>query len=427
MSTIEEVLASLDTESKGQIPKTIPELLGVLEDTVRKRHQEDPEVAAKMYLLAGKAYLSINQAQAADRVLSSANKIYRVMLEKSGESQSEELADVIHNLGRVYFFYGKSALDDASDAKVSGRDEDELEFRAMQLKWFANAVDTYSEALAMRKGLLDSPNFDVAMTTQHLAAAIRELAVATRSMASDSDEENLERVQQYFDDSEFRFNEALSQWHELHGESSSQVASLINSLAQTASVRGRPDVAHARYMEAYEMALKHGTPEDDYRVGRAAKNLAMNHRSKQEWDESIVWLRKALPLLERREEASSTRLLEAKSWLVDSMLRTGQPTSEVLMHARNIEEVLLDPIYEKKTGEKINASALHVDVLVAMGREKEAGEQLHQSCEILGISPDDDPRLEARKILLQGVAVNTNNASEELIAALRTARYRWGR
>jgi tetratricopeptide (TPR) repeat protein len=422
VSTIEEVLASLDTESTGQMPNTIPELLGVLEDTVRTRLAEDPEVAARMYLLAGKAYLSINQTQAADDVLSSSHKLVGEMLEKQGETQSVELAEVIHNLGRVYFFYGDDARSDAANAGVAGRYEDQAKFQAMAIKWFEDSVDTYSEALAMRQTLYQSPHFDLAMTTQHLAAATRELAVAT--LAADSEPESVTKADAYFDASESRFNESLLQWHMLHGESSSQVASTINSLARTSLVRGRPKEALQRYMKAYEMVLEHGTPEEDYRVGRAGKNVGMAHRILGQWNDSIEWFREALPLLERREEVSSPRLLETKYWLVDSMLRAGRANSEALAHARNIEEAVLDPQYDKKPGEMINAVVLHIDVLAAMERTQEAQEQLLFGCDALGISPADDPRVEARRLLLEGE--EPENVSEELTAALRLARIRWG-
>lgn len=417
VNTIEAALGSLDTEKSGQMPKTIPEFLGVLEASVRERLGEDPEVAARLYVIAGKAYLSIQESQAADRVLSLAEKI----VAQDGD-ESEQLAMIVHNLGRVYFFYGVAARRDALNAGTAGRHEAEAEFRAMELKWFETAVATYTEALGMRARVLKRPHFDTAMSTQHLAAATRELAVSIRTIEG---EEAASRVEALFDASELKLGEALDHWQMLHGPSSSQVASTINSLARTAMVRDRPHEGLDRYLQAYQMAMEHGTPEEDYRIGRAAKNVAMAHRVLGDWEAAIEWLEEAVPLLEARGEPASDRVLEAKMWLVDSLLRTGRVSVEVLELAREVEKTVLAEENDKKRGAKVNAVVLKADVLAAMGRMKEASAVVDGAWKATGTAREGggDPRIEARAVLLDGRVIGS--PSRKLSEAMEVAKARW--
>ena len=274
----------------------------------------------------------------------------------------------------------------------------------------------------MRARVLKRPHFDTAMSTQHLAAATRELAVSIRTIEG---EEAASRVEALFDASELKLGEALDHWQMLHGPSSSQVASTINSLARTAMVRDRPREGLDRYLQAYQMAMEHGTPEEDYRIGRAAKNVAMAHRVLGDWEAAIEWLEEAVPLLEARGEPASDRVLEAKMWLVDSLLRTGRVSVEVLELAREVEKTVLAEENDKKRGAKVNAVVLKADVLAAMGRMKEASAVVDGAWKATGTAREGggDPRIEARAVLLDGRVIGS--PSRKLSEAMEVAKARW--
>ena len=171
------------------------------------------------------------------------------------------------------------------------------------------------------------------------------------------------------------------------------------------------------------MAIEHGTPEDDYRIGRAAKNVAMAHRSLEEWKASILWLEVAVPLLVAREEESSDRVLEAKIWLVDSMLRENYGLNAALELSEEVVKVMLASENGKNPMSQVNAVLLRGDVLAAMGRFDEAKVVVDGAWEVTENPRGDDPRIEARELLLAGDA--SVNPSEELAEALAIARARW--
>ena len=425
-------IASMDTEREGQMPQTASEFLAIWTKGIREELDEEPEMEAVLLTASGRGYIGLKNWELADEVLAEAEENIKEVFVGNRLRDSLLYAEILHQQARVDYGRGRAAIDDSDRAVLAGRPEEAQAYDEDAVRFFTSAVARYRNSLAIRTGQLEPPQEDLATSTHHLAAALRELAVSRQRLPSAA--ESSVELEALFDESNARFMEARSQWQVLEGESSGNLASVTNSLARTAYGRGRYDEALPLYRNALEMVTKHGDPNEVYRIGLAFKNYGMAHRAVEQWVESIAPLESSIDLLSNRYGPTDSRTLMAQEWLADSILRAGLDGSRAVSLAEITFEGRCAESEQYDYDLFVDTGVLLVDALMAEKRWESARSQFEELMSMLPPSAVSDPRTMARRLILDGepnatslvqdVPLDESPLVPEITKAITTARER---
>ena len=396
---INGIITSMDTEREGEMPETAADFLDVWTNGISEALADLPVIEARLLAAAGQGYIGLKLWDQADEVLAMADA--RLQEVVSGRELTESLlfGEILHQQARVDYHRGREGILNSSRAERAGREKDALEFQEIALDMLESAEARYrtSRMIRIRQS---APRFDIATSTHHHAATLRELGMALGS-TNHGDEETSLRVEAMLDLSNARFMEAREQWKAIEGESSSNIASVTNSLARTASLCGQNEKALELYLEALEMVKKHGKAKELYRIGLAHKNAGMAHRTLGQWVESVPHLDEAMVLLSDRYGPLNSRTLGAQESMVDSILRGGMDEPRVVSLSRSAFDGRIKPGESGYNYDRyVDSGVLLVDTLMVSGDTEEARRILAELFALMNSEQVDDPRIKSRDLLM---------------------------
>ncbi|MEZ6243614.1 MAG: serine/threonine-protein kinase [Phycisphaerales bacterium] len=361
--------------------------LRLISEQVDKELGEYPRYETGVRTSLGLAFLGERDFEDAERELREALRL----AQSAHHGDSGEVADALHNLGRVLWFRAK----------------------------LEEAEQTYRDALAMRIRLAGRDNLDVAREMHHLAATLH--------------------VEGKFDESEALWHEVIRIRRNLLEPNDPDIANSLLGYGHLLREAGRMEEAAEPLREALGIIRSKGVP-NDWRVARVAHELGACLFDIGEYDEGERLLRESLAIKkahpDRRSEALTALqlsrvllaskgvtaegrgLCEGAVGILASLLDRDHPD---LVNARMLEAryMLADgdgqgalaimqeapSMLRKRLGENHwqvgEAEVLLSESLFAVGRRDEAHEAAARGVEILaGQRPEDDKLLiEARGAL----------------------------
>ncbi len=287
LSTFLLALRSADSQGTGdQVALTIKDLLARVENAVTTELKDDPQVAAELYDTVGQLYLAFSDYEPAARNLKEALEV-RTALQESDPSQTSAL-EVIRtrrNIARAQFF----------------------------LKQYEASEEGFALAVV---GL------------EELAPAeVRECAEAHAMLAAA--QVQLKKI----DKADHHATMALDMLREKFGEESDEYGASLFARSRQLESLGRVDEAAEAYSRVAAIFAKVSGP-DDWRVGRALRQLSITQLGRGELAAALPNLQRAVRLMEARFGESDPLVTAAKHDLADTMLKLGTNLDEAREMAR---------------------------------------------------------------------------------------------
>jgi serine/threonine-protein kinase len=264
LSSFRDAVGSVNPESAaGSAQLTVEQFLELIEQNAASELSDEPAVLAGVLDTIGIVHLGFEDTARAEKSLRAALDSRRVLFAR-GECGKAELADSLHNMGRLLFLEGKPA-----EAEVD-----------------------YREALALRNDAFGSDDPRTMLTWRHLAACIRR-------------QKRLEEARAMFD-------EILVRAMEIPGYPPTELAAIINSRAFIAADESRYEDALHGFREALAV-IQRELPADDYRIGRSHFNIATVEEKLGRRLESTHHAQEALTILRKRKggDAATVQKVEA--------------------------------------------------------------------------------------------------------------------
>jgi tetratricopeptide (TPR) repeat protein/predicted Ser/Thr protein kinase len=287
LSTFLTALRSADSQGSGsQVALDIKGLLAQVEKAVTTQLQDDPSVAAELFDTVGIVYLASSDYDSAARNLKAALEVRELLAATDPDPSTElDLVRTRRNIARAqYFLKDYPASEEGFTFAVEGLDRlasNEVRERAESRVW--------------------------------LAAAQVEL--------------------KKIDDADRNASMALYLLREEFGEESEPYGSTLFARARQLQNLSRLDDAAAAFSRVVAIFSKVSGP-DDWRVGRALRQLSIIHLERREIATALPILQRALPLMEARFGETNPMVNSAQHDLAETMLQLGMNLDETRDVAR---------------------------------------------------------------------------------------------
>jgi serine/threonine-protein kinase len=226
LSSFRDAVGSVNPESAaGGAGLTVEEFLELIEQNASEELSSEPAVLAGVLDTIGIVHLGFEDASRAERSLAPALASRRA-LHARGECSDAELAESLHNMGRVRILQGD----------------------------LAGAESSYREAITLREQAYGVRDVRTLLSWRHLASCLRRQG-------------RLREARDLYDSIE-REARATEDYPAL------EMAAIINGRAFIDSAEGNLELALQGYRDALE-AVRPALAADDYRVGRSLFNIAV--------------------------------------------------------------------------------------------------------------------------------------------------------
>ena len=263
LASFRDAVGSVNPETAaGSAELSVAQFLELIETNAASELASEPAVLAGVLDTIGIVHLGFEDAERAERSLRSALASRRELFGR-GECSAAELAESLHNLGRLLFLERKPA----------------------------EAEEAYREALSLRSRAFGANDLRTMLTSRHLAACIRR--------------------QKRLDEARALFGEILERARAIPGFPALEMAAIINSMAFIDADEGRFEQARMGFSEALN-AIRPELPDDDYRVGRSLFNIASMEEKLGRVDAAFDHAGAALAILRRKkgQDAATVQQVE---------------------------------------------------------------------------------------------------------------------
>jgi non-specific serine/threonine protein kinase/serine/threonine-protein kinase len=253
LDAFQQSIVAIDPErGKGRADLNAIDFLSLVEGNLDSRLDRQPDVLASLQTTMGLARLAMSDNEGARRLLDRALAERREAARRDPTAANRRaLGEALHNQGRVLY----------------------------ALREFEGAFQSYSEALAVRRGVAGGrPTPEVAMTLQHLAAT--------------------ERQRRRVDEAAALYDASIDMWTQIDG-AGLDWARAINNRATLREQLGRLDEAERDFRLAVEIASAN-MPEDDVQLARMLTNLGRALSRNGKHDEAIPVLERSLAIKQKR-------------------------------------------------------------------------------------------------------------------------------
>ena len=252
LSSFRDAVGSVNPESAaGSAQLTVEQFLELIEQNASSELADEPAVLAGVLDTIGIVHLGFEDAARAEKSLRAALDSRRTLFAQ-GECSAGELADSLHNMGRLLFLEGKPA-----EAEVD-----------------------YREALVLRTRAFGTDDARTMLSWRHLAACIRR--------------------QKRLEEARTMFGEILTRAMGIPGYPPTELAAIINSRAFIDADESRYEEALRGFREALA-AIQRELPADDYRIGRSHFNIATMEEKLGRRVEAVHHAQQALEILRKRK------------------------------------------------------------------------------------------------------------------------------
>ncbi len=266
LASFRDAVGSVNPESAaGSAELSVAQFLELIEENAAAELATEPAVLAGVLDTVGIVHLGFEDAARAEKSLRSALASRRALFER-GECGPGELAESLHNLGRLLILQRK----------------------------LAEAEAAYREAIALRTAAYGTRETRTLLSWRHLASCLRRQG---------------------------RLGEArtLYNWIELEargteGYPALEMAAIINGRAFIDSAEGNFDMALSGYQDALD-AIRTELPADDYRIGRSLFNIASMEERLGRTQDAAAHADAALAILRRRKGQDATTVQQVEDLL----------------------------------------------------------------------------------------------------------------
>ncbi|MFM7052695.1 MAG: protein kinase domain-containing protein [Planctomycetota bacterium] len=266
LASFRDAVGSVNPESAaGSAQLTVEQFLELIEQNAATELSSEPAVLAGVLDTIGIVHLGFEDAARASKSLQAALDSRRALLAR-GECGAAELAESLHNMGRVLILEGR----------------------------LVEAEGAYREALALRERALGADDVRTMLTARHLASCLRR--------------------QGRLDEASGMFAELEKRARRIDGYPALELAAIINARAFIHSAEGRFDTALAAYRDALE-TVRGELPPDDYRIGRSLFNIATAEDRLGRADDARLHAEQALEILRRRKGGDAATVQQAERLL----------------------------------------------------------------------------------------------------------------
>ena len=266
LSGFRDAVGSVNPETgTGSAQLSLEAFLELIEENSEEALADEPAVLAGVLDTIGIVHLGFEDVARAEASLGAALELRRD-LARSGESGDAELAESLHNLGRVRF------LDER----------------------FAEAEPAYREAIALRTRALGPRDPATLLSERHLASTLRKLG-------------RLAEARAIYDSVEARARA-------IPGYPALELAAIINARAALDSDAGDLDAALAGFGRALA-AIRGELAPDDYRIGRSHYSIAVVAEKLGRVDEARTNAARAVEVLRARKGAEARTVQRAEAIL----------------------------------------------------------------------------------------------------------------
>ncbi|MCE2882496.1 MAG: serine/threonine-protein kinase [Planctomycetaceae bacterium] len=277
LASFRDAVGSVNPESgAGSAQLTVEQFLELIEQNAAQELASEPAVLAGVLDTVGIVHLGFEDAARAESALESALATRRE-LRARGECTDAEVAESLHNMGRVLILQGR----------------------------LGEAETSYREAMALRVAALGADDPRSMLTTRHLASCLRR-------------QKRLPEARAMFDELERR---ALA----IEGYSALELAAIRNGNAFVASEEGQHEAALRAFQDALA-AIRGELPPDDYRIGRSLFNIAVEEEKLGRVEDARRHGEQALEILRRRKggDAATVQRVEQLLGSSSGSCRTSQ-------------------------------------------------------------------------------------------------------
>ncbi|MFM1803176.1 MAG: Serine/threonine-protein kinase PrkC [Planctomycetota bacterium] len=277
LTSFRDAVGSVNPESAaGSAQLSVEEFLELIEQNAREELASEPAVLSGVLDTVGIVHLGFEDVARAKASLGAALETRRA-LHARGECSDAELAESLHNLGRVLIL--ERALPEAEAA--------------------------YREALVYRARAHGTRDVRTLLSWRHLASCLRRQG---------------------------RLGEARSLYNWIEAEARAtdgypalDMAAIMNGRAFIDSAEGNLQLALNGYAGALA-AIRPGLRPDDYRVGRSLFNIAAIEERLGRTDDAITHAREALEILRNRKGRDAATVIEVERLLARLGVRVGAAT-----------------------------------------------------------------------------------------------------
>ena len=263
LSSFRDAVGSVNPESAaGGAGLTVEEFLGLIERNATEELATEPAVLAGVLDTIGIVHLGFEDAERAGASLAAALDTRRA-LHARGECSDAELAESLHNMGRVCIIRGEL---DAADA-------------------------AYREAIELRTRAYGTRDARTLLSHRHRASCLRRQGLLGDALA-------------YYD------------WIELEARRTEgypplEMAAIINGRAFIDFAEGRFDLALQGYERALA-AIRGQLAADDYRIGRSLYNIASAEEKLGRARDALAHAEEALVILRSRKGSDATTVQQVE-------------------------------------------------------------------------------------------------------------------
>lgn len=267
LSSFRDAVGSVSPESAaGGAELTVEEFLELIEQNATDELASEPAVLAGVLDTIGIVHLGFEDAQRAETSLSAALTARRA-LHSRGECSDAELAESLHNMGRVHIIRGDL---DAAEA-------------------------AYREAIELRTRAYGTRDTRTLLSHRHLASCLRRQGRLADALA-------------YYN------------WIELEARRTDgypplELAAIINGRAFIDSAEGRYEMALAGYERALG-AIRGDLAGDDYRIGRSLYNIASAEERLGMFRQALEHAEEAVAILRSRKGSDARTVQHAEELVV---------------------------------------------------------------------------------------------------------------
>ena len=263
LASFRDAVGSVNPEaSSGSASLSVEQFLELIEANSANELSSEPAVLAGVRDTIGIVHLGFEDAPRAERALSQA-LAERRRLYANGECSREEVAESLHNMGRVCILQRK----------------------------LTEAEAFYREALAVRSDVFGERDPRTMLTARHLASCLRR-------------ENRLDEALALYDALEVR---ALDQ----SGYPALDLAAIRNGRAFIYQSRGDLPRALSDFEDALD-AIRGQLASDDYRVGRSLFNIASTQERLSMPVESLQNATQALEILRKRKGGDAATVVDVE-------------------------------------------------------------------------------------------------------------------
>ena len=266
LASFRDAVGSVNPESgAGSAELTVEQFLELIETNASNELRAEPGVLAGVLDTIGLVHLGFEDAARAEASLTRAYE-ERSRLFALGECSEAELAESLHNLGRLRVLKGD----------------------------LAGAESAYREALARRTSALGTDDWRTLLTARHIASCLRREGKLDESLAM--------------------YDSVKSRATTLADYPPAELAAIQNGRAFVLLARGDLEGALAEYNGALT-EIRRTLASDDYRIGRSLFNIAATEEKLGRREQATAHATEALEILRRRKGSDAATVQQVEKLL----------------------------------------------------------------------------------------------------------------